>query len=435
MLQSGERQVSPDISGIRADHVARYEWADGLIPDDATVLDIGAGIGYGADLLATSRKVTGVEIDAETVEYARRHYDAAQYVQADIARKNWTRRLGTYGAATAFEVIEHIKNPRQMLEAIPAQSLYCSVPNEAHFPYKPEIAFHHRHYTEGEFRALLESAGWRVAMMRHQEGPESEVGLTPGRTLVAHCVRDERAKQSLKGKHVAIVAMGGSSSAYLDYVKCLGGRKPYADEVWGVNAIGDLLQCDRIFHMDDVRVQMRRAEARPESNIARMMDWMREHPGPVYTSHYEPGFPGLVEFPLRQIVGDLREMYFNGTVAYAVAFAIWSGVRKISIFGCDYSYEHSHHAEKGRACLEYWLGIAKGRKINLSLPRNTSLMDACEGPDALTYGYDGYEVRAARDASLTIKERDLPTADEIEARYDHSKPTSPHVRAAMEGNR
>jgi len=53
-----------------------------------------------------------------------------------------------------------------------------------------------------------------------------------------------------------------------------------------------------------------------------------------------------------------------------------------------------------------------------------------EGPDALTYGYDGYKVRANPDASLTIELRDLPTAEEIEARYDHSKPTSPHVRAA-----
>lgn len=433
MLLSGERQVADCISDIRADHVARYDWADGLIPDGASVLDIGSGIGYGADFLATSREVTGVEIDAETLEYARRNYGAASYQKADLRRKNWAAKLGRFDAATAFEVLEHVAKPELILENIPAQTLYCSVPNEEHFPYREEIAFHHRHYTEREFRDLLQSCGWRVAMIRHQEGPESEVGLTPGRTLVAHCVRDENAKKSLKGKHVAIVAMGPSGNGYLDYVKCLGARGVYCDEVWGINAIGDLLHCDRIFHMDDVRVQMARAEAKPESNIARMVDWLREHPGPIYTSHYEPGFPGLVEFPLRLIVKDMQDMYFNGTVPYAVAFALWSGVKKLSIFGCDYSFEHSHHAERGRACLEYWLGKAKMMGVGWSLPRTTSLLDACEGPDALTYGYDGYKVRANPDASLTIEARDLPTAEEIEARYDHSRPSSPHVRAAKEG--
>jgi len=428
-MQSGERQVAPDITGIRADHVARYEWADGLLDRGASVLDIGCGIGYGADLLARGRKVTALEIDAEALEYARKHYRRPKYKAADLSKPYAFDRLERFDAATAFEIIEHLQAPLEMLTNIPAETLLASVPNETYFPHGGNIKFHFRHYTEGEFRALLEAAGWRIVEMMHQEGPESAVDRKPGRTLVARCIRERQVDQDLTGKHVAIVAMGPSANAYLDYAKCMGGRDAVYDEVWGVNAMGDLLRADRVFHMDDVRVQEARAAKRPESNIARMVDWLKTHPGPIYTSHVEPGYKGLVQFPIGEIMRTQGQPYFNGTVAYAVAFAIHRGVGQLSIFGCDYSYEHSHHAEKGRACLEYWLARAQCAGVKWSLPRATSLLDSCESLQDRFYGFDGYEVRMGEDRSIELVPKAIPDADEIERRYDHSRPTSPHIRA------
>jgi hypothetical protein len=40
-MRPGERQVAPSIDGIRQDHVARYQWADSIIPAGASVLDLG----------------------------------------------------------------------------------------------------------------------------------------------------------------------------------------------------------------------------------------------------------------------------------------------------------------------------------------------------------------------------------------------------------
>lgn len=236
-------------------------------------------------------------------------------------------------------------------------------------------------------------------------------------------------QNELHGKHVAILGMGPSLDAFTDHVKRMGGASAYCDEVWGINAIGDVMRCDRVFAMDDIRVQVARAEARPRSNIAFMVKWMRHHPGPIYTSHEDAGFPGLVRIPIEEIVQHTGEAYFNSTVAYAVAAAVFMGAGKISIFGCDYSYENSHHAERGRACLEYWIAIAKSRGIKISVPASTSLLDAIEGPDALFYGFcDGYKVRLQDDMSLDIEPRKLPTVDEIERRYDHSRPSNELVR-------
>jgi hypothetical protein len=91
--------------------------------------------------------------------------------------------------------------------------------------------------------------------------------------------------------HVTIVGLGPSCAAFFELTRRLGGISAYCDEVWGINAIGDVLRCDRIFHMDDLKVQEARAEARPDSNIAAMVRWLKTHRGPIYTSRLRPVTP------------------------------------------------------------------------------------------------------------------------------------------------
>lgn len=200
--------------------------------------------------------------------------------------------------------------------------------------------------------------------------------------------------------------------------------------------MGDVAACDRVFHMDDVRIQEIRAAAKPESNIAAMLRWLKRHPGPIYTSRAHPEYPGLVEFPLADVLSKLpRFAYFNSTAAYAIAFAIYLGVEKISVFGFDFTYANAHHAEKGRACVEFWLGVAASHGIDISLPHATSLMDACEPADRRLYGYDTLAVKleSQPDAVVaTFTERtQLPTADEIERAYDHSAHPNPLVTGSI----
>ena len=218
----------------------------------------------------------------------------------------------------------------------------------------------------------------------------------------------------------------------MDVAKRMGSRHAFADEVWSINALGDVLQCDRIFHMDDVRIQEARAAARPQSNIANMVTWLRKHPGPIYTSRVHPDYPGLVAFPLEAVINSCGVAYFNNTAAYAVAYAVHIGVKKISIFGCDYTYPDAHAAEKGRACLEFHLGIAKARGIELAAPDCTSLMDSMSSEQDRIYGYDTLDLKLMSiDGAVRVEfsPRDkIATAAEIEARYDHSKHPSPLVK-------
>jgi SAM-dependent methyltransferase len=456
-LHSGERQVAPTVEGVRADHVARYQWAAATLPHGSYVVDVGCGIGYGARILAEAgHRVLAVDVDAETIAYAIQHYahENIEFRSASVTDEGQLQGLlltRAPEAAVCFEMIEHVADPLPMLRQLRqcVRTLLASVPNEEVFPWQG-YAFHFRHYTREQFRKLLTDAGFQSTRWLGQLGPTSAVNTgVNGRTLLSVAVADEgsgapthrversQAQRTADAKpapkHVALLGLGPSVRQFLEVTKRMGGRRAFCDEVWGINALGDVFACDRILHMDDVRVQEIRAAAKPDSNIAHMLKWLKTHPGPVVTSRAHPDYPGLVEFPLAAVVTEFPLAYFNSTAAYAVAYALHLGVEKISCWGFDFTYEDAHHAEKGRACVEFWLGIAAARGVEIAMPRTTSLMDACNPQDQRFYGYDTLHLdmhRGADGVTVTRTEREkLPTAEEIERLYDHSRHPNQLVEA------
>lgn len=430
-LHSGERQVAPTVEGIRRDHLARYEWAAAVLPPDSYVIDAGCGIGYGARILADAgHRVLAIDDDEESIAYAREHYahERIQFLAGPVE----SFHLPEADAAVCFEMIEHVENPVPLLRCLreAAPVLLASVPNEEVFPWLG-YAFHFRHYTKGDFEKLLSEAGFAPGSWHGQEGPESPVEAdVNGRTLIA------AATAKAIPRHVAILGLGPSVRQYLELTKRWGGRKAYCDETWCINSLGDVFACDRIFHMDDIRVQLIRAAAKPDSNIARMVDWLRTTTIPVVTSIPDPDFPALEAFPLADVLTKYPMGYFNSTAAYAVAYALHKGATKISCFGMDFSYENSHTAEKGRGCVEFWLGLAAAAGVELAMPKATSLMDACNSQDERFYGYDCVKLEIQREQDgivVGFEERDVfPTAEEVEHRYDHSRLTTPEHLLADE---
>lgn len=452
-LDSGERQVAPDLNGVRRDHLARYEFAARILPAASRVIDVGCGIGYGTHILAQAgHDALGLDIDRDAIDYGARYFEAR--LQCRKAEE-----VGGYiphDAAVCFEIIEHLDEPAQMLRDLPTATLLASVPNEAVFPFRGQ-AFHRRHYTKQQFDALLRSSGWRPVAWYGQRDAHSEVEpAVEGRTLVVRAVRANAIEieapelsapqplvfpppPDLPVPHtVCILGLGPSVATYLDWTRRLGARHKLADEVWAINALGDILQCDRVWHLDDVRVQEARAAAKPDSNIAAMLGWLKKHPGPIYTSRPHPDYPGMVAFPLQDVVNSLDgHFYFNSTAAYAVAYAIHIGVKKMILMGMDFTYVHSGHAEAGRGSVEFWLGYATARGIEVSVPPTTTLLDAICKQNRL-YGYDTVKVdlkgpNGAATATFTpLPEDEWPTAEEVERRYDHNLSANPIVRREQE---
>jgi O-antigen biosynthesis protein len=101
------------------EHVLRYEFATELCRGKV-VLDLACGDGYGSALMArTAERVTGIDIDDETVESARAHY--ARLANVDF-RTGDAHSIDIPDASidlvVAFEMIEHVTDPAQVLSEI-----------------------------------------------------------------------------------------------------------------------------------------------------------------------------------------------------------------------------------------------------------------------------------------------------------------------------
>lgn len=184
------------------------------------------------------------------------------------------------------------------------------------------------------------------------------------------------------------------------------------DETWAVNAMALRVPHDLLFHMDDCRVQESRAKL--NQGIGTLVEVLRSHPRFITCKAYLE-YAGAEVFPLQAVVKDLGRCYFNSTVAYAVAYAIYRKVKRIQLYGADFTYPNVHRAEMGRGCVEYWLGVAESRGIDVVLPETTTLFDMNVSHETKPYGFcDPYTVTD----TLELIDKPLPTADEIEARYN-----------------
>jgi len=188
--------------------------------------------------------------------------------------------------------------------------------------------------------------------------------------------------QSLEGKHIAIVALGSSWHDY-NLAKSHG---THFDEVWAINAVSSVIFHDRVFMLDPASRFLDSDDAGSQTGAMRKV--LLNHQGPIYTCELDDRCPGLVEYPIDEVMQAGKSFYLNNTVAYAVAFAYMCKVGKISLYGVDYSYKGNlHFAEQGRGCVEYWLGKHMERGAKVVVGGSSSLLDTNECAEDKLYGY------------------------------------------------
>jgi hypothetical protein len=186
----------------------------------------------------------------------------------------------------------------------------------------------------------------------------------------------------LSGKKIAIVAMGKSHS---QFVLAKTHSQPI-DEVWAINAMAGVVFHDRVFMMDPASRFLDSEDAGTQTGIMRSV--LQTHPGPIYTCELDPRCPGLVEYPLEEVMNACGTGYFNNTVAFAIGYAIAAKVGEIHLYGIDFSYKNVvHFAEAGRACCEFLLSKATERGIKVGVAQGSSLLDTNEPTKSKLYGY------------------------------------------------
>ncbi len=161
MEDTGERMIPAYHKGqlVYGEHIVRYE-AIMPIVKGKTVLDIASGSGYGTEIIASqAKKVFGVDVDAEAVQYATTNY----------GKKNITFLHGdgikipldddAVDVVVSFETLEHIEDYEKFMAEVkrvlkPDGLLVLSTPNDKEFPEGAH--FHIHEFEQKELEKLVD---------------------------------------------------------------------------------------------------------------------------------------------------------------------------------------------------------------------------------------------------------------------------------------
>jgi GT2 family glycosyltransferase/2-polyprenyl-3-methyl-5-hydroxy-6-metoxy-1,4-benzoquinol methylase len=143
--------------GTLTAHLQRYLFAKQFASVDKTVLDLGCGGGYGLAILGINRGL-GVDISSDAIAGARSAYGkpGIQYEIHDIKNLSLQRR---FDLVTCFEVIEHLIDHQDLLDAIanhilPQGYFILSVPNPVYHG-TDKNRYHMRDFTTDHLSALF----------------------------------------------------------------------------------------------------------------------------------------------------------------------------------------------------------------------------------------------------------------------------------------
>jgi len=146
--------------GIVSIHLKRYQFA---LPycERKHVLDVASGVGYGtAALSKVARSVIGVEIDPESLAYAKANYSSpnVRFEQMDATSLNLPE--SSFDTICSFETIEHLNNIEgylsEMVRVLKSEGIYLvSTPHVRKTTHRPQNPFHLIEFSRRDFESLL----------------------------------------------------------------------------------------------------------------------------------------------------------------------------------------------------------------------------------------------------------------------------------------
>lgn len=181
-----------------------------------------------------------------------------------------------------------------------------------------------------------------------------------------------------------------------------------ADEVWTLNKGLRTYKADLVFVMDDLVGEGRLSEEYRrdinaltvpvitsiiDADVQAMYPNVRLYRYPIAHVLWAIGFAierarGAREITMEQAVvnGRTAGRYIQNSIPYMLAYAWWIGVKRVRLFGADYTFPGSPAREDDRANAEYWVGLVRGLGMEVSVPDTTTLLDTRARKGLYGYG-------------------------------------------------
>ena len=92
-------------------------------------------------------------------------------------------------------------------------------------------------------------------------------------------------------------------------------------------------------------------------------------------------------FPIEECVKQFGLPFFTNTICFMIAYALMQGAKEIELFGVNQAGSHEYMEEKGG--VEYWLGMATGMGVKVTIHGHNSQLLRYKGRTGrdILYGY------------------------------------------------
>src|SRR3990167_4971493 len=123
-------------------------------------------------------------------------------------------------------------------------------------------------------------------------------------------------------------------------------------------------------------------------NLGEVINRINQMGVPLIAPYKYAEIPLSQAFPIKECIKEFGLPYLNNTISYMIAHALLSGAKEIDIYGVNQASSGEYFYEK--ASVEYWLGIANGRgvKITINGAKSELLSNKARMGGNILYGYN-----------------------------------------------
>lgn len=124
-----------------------------------------------------------------------------------------------------------------------------------------------------------------------------------------------------------------------------------------------------------------------QQNLGQVIQMINSLKIPLVAPYKYEEIPLSEEFPIEECVKQFGMPFFTNTICYMIAYALLKGAKEIELYGVNQAGSHEYTEEKGG--VEYWLGVANGRGVKVSINGTNSQLMRYKGRygNDILYGY------------------------------------------------
>jgi len=159
-----------------------------------------------------------------------------------------------------------------------------------------------------------------------------------------------------------------------------------------IYALNDYVKTQKYGVKPDVLFMMDILDEKPgivqEDNLGEMITLINQMKVPFVAPYKYAEIPLSEPFPLKECAAKFGYPYFSNTIAYMIAYALLKGAKEIELYGVNQAGSHEYTEE--RPSVEYWLGIALGMGVKVTINGKNSQLLKYKGNvsvNGMLYGY------------------------------------------------